>query len=207
MVKFLLASLLFCSSVFGVELEKIELTVKNIAYISETIDKTTALSDIKSIAGSRLMLPMDKTLYIIIASYGGDIDAAYAIERSISVLPNVKVICTYCASAAGHIFLASDVPRLVVKNSKMMMHEVKQTMTAAECTKDRIEAFKKDSDDFNKIFEQKLGLTSKEYCLKIKDTNWTVDSAEMLKLGLADKLVSVKCDDFVKQIAPNTCQE
>ena len=186
----------------------IELSTVNTAYTSERIDAFTFEKDLAHIILKRAMLPQEDTLYVVIGSGGGSVKLAYKMASLLNSLSNIELICTHCASAAGALFQLTDLKRLVVKNSNMMMHEMYiPRFTARHVDPEILTDLKESTEYFNAIFWTRMKMTKAEYEHRIAGTDWDVDAKEMLKRNLADELVKVKCTDELKVILPNTCEE
>ena len=189
-------------------LRTIELSAANTAYTSEVINAFTVEKDLAHIILKRAMLPQDQTLYVVIVSGGGNVKMAYKMASVLNSLQNVSLICQYCASAAGALFELTDLPRIVVSGTNMMMHEMYLgRFTARHITAAVLEDLKEQTEYFNAIFWTRMKMTKAEYEYRIAGKDWTVEQKEMLKRNLADELVKVKCTEEIKQILPNTCEE
>lgn len=190
------------------QLKPVLLTQKNTLFLDETIDAMSVKKNIMVIVGQRQLLPLDETLYIVIASYGGEYESGLVLSYVLTKVPNMKVICTYCASMAGAIFELADTERLVIGNSQMLMHEMfVEKVTANMLNQKNFKStLQQDSDDFNKIFWTKMKITKGEYEKKIVNTEYILIGADIVKAGLADRLIKVECDESLVRLAPNTCK-
>lgn len=185
------------------------LTKNNTAYFYGEITPMSVDAFSYAIAGRRMFLPPKETLYILINSVGGDFDMSLLLIKNFDAMKNVKLICRNCASGAGILFAESKHPRLAIKNSSFIMHEAYiQHVTAADIySKTRINEFLDNSSEFNKMLYSIIGMSKKEYESKILDTAWIVKGVELVALHLADKFVTITCDEYVKQISPSTCEQ
>jgi ATP-dependent protease ClpP protease subunit len=194
-------------SAWGKQREVIELNGRNTVLLETEITDLTMDTFAYAVMGKRLMLPPDQTLYILIVSGGGDYYTSLKVKKLFEDVPNVAVICKYCASAAGMLFATHKGPRLAIDKSVMLMHEmylrhatVKDVMNLNE-----MKQFVINSEDFNEMHYSIIGISREEYEKKIVGKEWTVEGEELVKLHLADKLVTIHCDEYWKSIAPDTC--
>lgn len=213
MKTFILATLILFASSIGFsknapkQIRTISLESSNTAFISEVITLTSLEKDVAHIMFKRATLPASETLYIVIHSGGGRVDAMYVLAAFIDKLPNTQLICDYCASAAGGIFELTSKRRLATSDSNMLMHEMYvMKVTARDLESEDIKTLKADSDAFNKIFYTKLQISKEKYEAKIAGTDWTVEGAELVKLKLADEIVRVECDEYMATVLPRICQ-
>lgn len=204
MIKFLLP-LLVALPVFA-KTPAIKLDFTNSYLISDEMTPGSAIKDVKGILYTRVLLPVNETLYIIIDSPGGSVAAMVYIANNLQNLVNTKVICVDCASAAAALFQLIGEERLVGKNTLYMMHEMKITVSANNLNEDVVKNFKMNSDEFNKIFYEKMKMSKKDYDERIKDKDWTVDGEQMKILKLADKIIKIECDEILQNIVmPKAC--
>ncbi len=84
--------------------EKIKLTGHNTVLFDATIDDSSIDTSLAALTGKRLTLPLSQTVYILIASGGGNYAASLKFIEAVKYFPNLKMICKYCGSAAGMIF-------------------------------------------------------------------------------------------------------
>jgi ATP-dependent protease ClpP protease subunit len=126
----------------------------------------------------------------------------------ISKIPNVTVICKYCASAAGYL-LATAPHRIVFKKSNILMHEMYiPHYTAKMVSRPNVAAdLVRQSDEFNKAIYSVIGMTKEQYEAKIIDKEWTLEGEDIVKWHLADKFVVIHCDEYLKTLAPDTCSQ
>lgn len=191
---------------------EVELTRVNTYIFSSEINLVTTDEFMAALVGKRILLDSidpQATLYVVIVSGGGSYESSLLMKTLIEKVPHVTLICKYCASAAGFIFGTTPVPRLVIKKSILLMHEMylahytaKQAMTPS-IAKNLI----KSSEEFNKSMYTKLQMSKEDYEKKIVDKEWNLYGEEIVKNHLADKLVTIKCDYYLKQLAPDTCSQ
>jgi len=186
----------------------IELTGRNSVYFNQTIDKSSVHSFMQSMVGARTTLPLNQTLYVILYSGGGDYYGAVTMGQIIKKIPNTVVICSYCASGAGLVFITAGThsPRYVHAGSVMIMHEMYlRHVTSQQLTAFLAQSMKKDSDEFNKAHYSIIGISKEEYEKKIIGKEWRLEENDIVTNHAADKLVVIHCDDYMKQVAPATC--
>ena len=183
------------------------LNIHNTAFISEEITPLSLEKDANYLIQKRVMLPADEILYIVIPSAGGQYRVELQLSRFIELMPNVVLICKYCASAAAALFVESTHERLVFKKSQVLMHEMYYPHFTAEMGKNPqyIESLASDSDDFNKVFYSRLKMSRKAYERKIMNTEYSLFGLNILKKGLADEYVLLSCDYDLSRILIETC--
>jgi ATP-dependent protease ClpP protease subunit len=181
----------------------------NTVILADHIGMVSVDTTVGALLGKRVMLPADETLYIVIASGGGEIDAALALHNFIGQLPNTVLICKYCASAASMIFADASHPRLVTNKSVVLMHEMYMPHVTAKMAQDSsfVDAITAASDAFNEMIYKHIGITKEQYEDKILNTEWVVEGGDAVGLHLADELVRVECDTFESMLLPDTCSE
>jgi ATP-dependent protease ClpP protease subunit len=185
--------------------ETIELTGRNTALLDFEIMPAGVHGFLQAIVGARTMLPLNQTLYIVINSPGGVIEGALLLRKVIDGVPNVALICDECDSGAGLIFVTSKQPRLVTDKSTVMCHEMSQMVTAASLTPQATASLKTASDAFNKEIYTVMGMSKEQYEKNIIGQQWEIIGAANVKLHLADRVVKVHCDPYMRQIANNLC--
>jgi len=212
-MKKLVTFLLFLSlsiPAFAKSPEVVELNARNTLILNTVIDDTTADTFSAAVVGKRVMLGNEtEPLYIIIVSGGGQYGASLKFKKLFEVIPGIQVICKYCASAAGMLFATHKGPRLAIKKSVMLMHEmylqhatIKDVMNSAE-----MRLFYQQNEDFNRMHYSLIGISREEYEKKIVGKEWVVEGEEIVKLHLADKMVTLHCDRYISMLAPDTCKE
>lgn len=212
-MKKLVTFLLFLSlsiPAFAKSPEMIELTGRNTIILNTVIDDTTADTFSAAVVGKRVMLGDETTpLYVIIVSGGGQYGASLKFKKLFEVIPGISLICKYCASAAGMLFVTHKGPRLAIKKTVVLMHEmylqhatIKDVMNNAE-----MRMFYQQNEDFNKMHYSIIGISRDEYEKKIVGKEWIVEGEETVKLHLADKVVKIHCDAYISMLAPDTCKE
>lgn len=204
----LMLSLLCCvGSPSVAKTRAVELNTDNTLIFDSEVNEISVNTFVRALIGLRNELPMNQKLYVIIASPGGQYGAGKKLLAFMDRVPNMELVCKYCASAAGMLFIASKHRRLVIEKSDILMHEMylaKVTAITASnpfIIKDLVSA----SEEFNKMHYSRIGMTREAYMNKIKDKVWNVWGGEALKLHLADEQVVLHCNDYIKMLAPKTC--
>jgi ATP-dependent protease ClpP protease subunit len=174
----------------------ISLTERNTLILETEITPASVDTFVKAMIGARAMLPDKEILYVIIASPGGDYNVGQLVMNVMKELPNTQLICKYCASMAGEIFVATGNRRLVIDKSIILMHEMYMPHMTAENSKNPsiLLQLRTQSDEFNAAH------------YKIVGKEWVVKGVDALKWHLADEIVDLTCNDWVKAIAPETCK-
>lgn len=188
----------------------IELAGPNSLFFGEEIDASTVDMAVAAMLGKRIPLPEAEPLYVVLASPGGRYDAGKYFSAVLNKLPNTYVICKACMSDAAFIFATAPSPkRLAIRKSLLLMHEMYLEKVTAEQVKERrlLSILTQQSYEFNLGMESVLHMTDADYVNKIKDKEWTVQGEELVKLHLADELVTVTCTPYVKSMAPDTCSQ
>lgn len=160
-----------------------------------------------AIVAKRTLLPHDQTLHVVIGSNGGFYEVGKMFVAILNAMDNIDLICNQCHSAAGYIFALSNHRRLVHSKSLLMMHEMYNPhATAAEMSDPAyVEEFVQSSEDFNTAIATVLKMDLEDYKKKIIGKSWTPKGEEIVKNHLADAVVKIQCDAYVKRIAPQTC--
>jgi ATP-dependent protease ClpP protease subunit len=153
----------------------------------------------------RAALPAEETLYVLIYSPGGRTDIAESLSATLNDMPNTKLVCVRCASAAAWIFEKSDEQRLILPTTEIIMHEIGTFIRPSTIDTFDAAKFKADGEAFNQVFMDRMNMSAEEYHERIDGTDWSVMADEMIKLGLADQIIQVKCDEAISTIMPNTC--
>lgn len=185
----------------------INLTGENTIIFNTEVTGVSVDVFMKATLGARQMLAPTKTLYVLIVSGGGEYESGKNLLGFFKLVPNTQMICKYCASMAGAIFVESGVKRLVIPKSQLLMHEMYYPHFTAKMGENPsyITSLKKDSDDFNKFFWSRIPMTKEAYERKILNTEWNLYGQEIVNNNLADELVDIKCDAYVQRLAPDTC--
>lgn len=186
----------------------INLNSRNTASINEHIDAYNADKDASQILLKRLTLPPEETLYIVVASLGGDLGYLPLLTNVIATLPNTELICKYCASAAAALFISTGQKRLVLDQSIMVIHHMYVNHVTADDIKDSkfITELEKSSEAFDKIFYPRLKMSKSDYENKVRGSKeWVLSSNDMLSYKIADEKVRVYCDRWISMLMPNTC--
>jgi ATP-dependent protease ClpP protease subunit len=186
----------------------ISLTERNTLILETEITPASVDTFVKAMIGARAMLPDKEILYVIIASPGGDYNVGQLVMNVMKELPNTQLICKYCASMAGEIFVATGNRRLVIDKSIILMHEMYMPHMTAENSKNPsiLLQLRTQSDEFNAAHYKIIGISKEAYEKKIVGKEWVVKGVDALKWHLADEIVDLTCNDWVKAIAPETCK-
>lgn len=179
----------------------------NTVVIDGYLEPAMADNVIAALWAKRTTLPATQVLYVVLHTPGGRVDAAYILESVLKDVHNIQVICTYCASAAGHMFLTTTAPRLVHRDSTLMMHEMFMPHVTAKDVRNTSEmkAFLEDSDQFDAAIYSVLKVSKADYLSKIEGKEWDMREAEMVQKGIA-KSITIVCDDYIIAVAPDTCR-
>lgn len=185
----------------------LELNYKNTIIFETEVSEISVNVFVRALIGARDILPAKEKLYVLIVSPGGGYDAGKKLLQFLKKMQNTELICKYCASMSGQIFVASGLHRMVIEKSDILMHEMfLPHVTALNATnKSIINNLVASSEEFNKVMYTIIGISKEDYMKKITNKSWNVYGNEALKLHLADELIKIHCDDYVKMLAPQTC--
>jgi ATP-dependent protease ClpP protease subunit len=183
------------------------LTPSNTYVMSGGINNLSVDQTISGIIGKRVLLDAisgeEATLYLIISSTGGYYKSSLILKEFLATAltsANVKIICDYCGSAAGMLFITAEQERLVTYQSQVMMHEMYQPRFTANYAKDKelLQSLIQDSDIFNQMIYSELGITKEAYEAKIIDKEWNVYGKDLVKIKAADRYVIINCSPSLK---------
>ena len=192
-------------------IKTLELNALNTLVFNEDIDSASADTFVAALMGKRVLLDMyfpGDTLYVIIASGGGQYYDVKMMRAMLAKIPNVAVICKYCASAAGYLFVTFPGKRYTIEKSHLLMHEMYiPKLTAAQVDNYNFNSLIKDSEEFNKEHYSRIGISRQEYEKKIIEKEWSVFGAGIIEIHLADEHVKLSCNAYVQRMAPDTCKQ
>lgn len=187
------------------KMEVINLEETNVLIFDQDISPETGIMFSLAAVVTRQSLPPEQTLYILIKSNGGAVEIAHRMSDTLNALPNTKLVCVQCASAAAMVFEKSNQERLVVPTSKMLMHEAMIIVRPSTVDKMDVKSFKRQAREFNKPFADRMGISMAEYEKLIEGRNWIVSAPEMMQRKLADRMVILTCDAAVTIAMPEAC--
>ncbi len=188
-----------------VQLPVIELTQANTILLDQGTYPQYGMIFIMTALMQRATLPADQTMYVLIYSPGGRTDVAESMAEALNSLPNTNLVCVECASSAAWIFQKSTAARLIVPNTRSLMHEIADTVRPSTIDTYDAKGLKEAGEKFNQIFMERANMSVEEYHERIDGKDWEVDAAEMMKLNLADALVTFHCDEAVATAMPLAC--
>lgn len=185
----------------------ISLNMSNTLILNAEIDLISVDNIAAAAFGKRVALPENETLYVLVASAGGSVLSMVKLVRIMRAMPNTVMICKYCASVAGIIFATANEPRLAIKKSELVMHEMYQDHVTAKMLNnpEMVQSSTRLSNTFNEVMYTIMKMTKENYEKKITNTTWTVRGEELVKLHLADELVNLTCDERLSELAPDSC--
>lgn len=186
--------------------ETVKLNAMNTVVFDDTIDFNSVHNIANAIAFTRIITTPQEPVYMLLASPGGNFSEYRRLKYIINKLPGLVLICRYCASTAGALFGTFPGPRYVTADSELLMHEMYvDHVTSASLTKTNLDSLKKASDEFNEEIYKQLGITKQQYQKKIENNEWILKGQGIVNHNMADKVVSIACDDFLQAAAPATC--
>ena len=172
-----------------------ELLSKRVIYLEGKITSELAAEIVREIF--LMNLESNDPIRIFITSEGGEITSGLAIYDAIqtSKAPIITIVVGF-AYSMGAVLACSGKKRLILENSKMMLHQPLISEfggNASEITK-LSESLNKTKDKMNKIVAKHTHKSLKEVSrVTSRDTYFT--SEQSLKFGLVDKIVGI--DDLV----------
>lgn len=206
----LILTLLLSNFSLAKPLEKVILNPYNVVMINSSINLAMIRTLVIEATYVRGTLPANQTMYIILYSNGGDTEIGYEMASAISTLPNTKIICAWCASAAGMIFINSGIPALASSGSQMMMHEMKWVVTLPQLITILSKDIKIQNDfeeKFNSIHYKRMKISKDAYLKKIRNNQFYVQGDDLVKLHLADQMVIIECTKEMRLFFPENCQK
>jgi ATP-dependent protease ClpP protease subunit len=186
----------------------VELTGMNTVVMDGEINIVSTDVTIKALTAVA-MVAKGQPVYLLLVSPGGELNAAMALKDSMDTIPNLYVICKFCASAAGMLFVTAK-HRLALENSEFMAHEPYLTRVNAEMlmNTDEMTQFLVDSLQFDTLEATAMGMTIDMYLLKIRSSPeemWWLHGKELVANKAADKVVTLNCNAYMNALAPKSC--
>lgn len=185
---------------------KIHLHVRNTIIFNQEIDLVSTDTIISAILGKRVLLDPKETLYVVLVSSGGLYVGAQKISQAINAMENVAVLCRYCASGAAYIFCTSGSEKLVNNGSVFITHEMALPKVTARQVIEGTDllSLTLESLEFDTTMSSAMNVEFEKYQQKIAGKDWQVNGKDNLKY-CAKKYVTITCDRYVTELAPNTC--
>lgn len=178
--------------------EEIILTPENAVFLTGEITPTNLMDVAKELYSNH------KAEYLVIFSYGGDVDRLEAFSARVSTYPNLKVLVVYAASAAAAISQMVMNERLIVVSGEMMFHRIKtafgpQSFAELSEWEKRIAEMRESDDHFARQCLRRMHVSRAVYDANTIGRDWVMSSFEAVKLGAAERIVTAKCDKRLKQ--------
>jgi len=188
---------------------RVTLTASNTVIYDTDISLVSVNNIYSSIVNKRSITPIYEPIYLVIVSGGGQYSAVRLLVDNLRQIPNLVMICRYCASSAGYLFATHSGRRLVSKGSELLMHEMFIPKLTANDTKNPqvITSLVQSSNEFNQTIAKIIGISIEQYEAKIiPNKEWSLLDADIVKHKLADAVISkIECDVWIRQMAPMTC--
>lgn len=184
--------------------EVVEITTSNTTFITGYLDEAMLFTTFQTIVGSKVLAGGEK-LNVVIISGGGSVPIGYKLSALVESLPNIRLICIECQSAASRLFVSSHHERLVLKDSYLMAHEMKWILPAALMTAKLFKESKFENDYFNAPYADLMGISLDEYGTLIRGKQLQFNGEKAIKSHLADRLIKLKCTDSAARIFTVTC--
>jgi len=185
------------------------LTERNTVSLSTEMNLSSIDTLINAMVMKRISLPAESMLYLLIVSIGGEVRTIDPVLKMASELPNIAVICKYCASAAGSLFVRFPGPKYVIKKSVAMFHHdalVRFTADMVDNVK-MLQTFKQESKEFDQQIADAMGMELKDYEVKIKEKDWDISGFDIIKIDRYVTSANITCDADALAMYPDTCSQ
>lgn len=195
MIKILLLAILMLTSCGATGHQTITLTPTNHLTLKGTITPAMIFKAQLKLIELDQARKSFATIFVVIESPGGSIDAARNFTRFAKSFKNIKTICIYCASAAAGIMLELPGERLGVEDVEVMLHEpmlVIDNRVNKYLAKKILDMIEKISDTEASINSKRIGISKAEYQRRIKE-EWSVFGQAAIAQNLIDRIVTPKC--------------
>jgi ATP-dependent protease ClpP protease subunit len=179
----------------------LDLNWNNTIVLSDDIDGPSAQLLMLAMTEMLRANGINKPMYLVLNSPGGQIAVGAQITRFLMIFPNLEVICVKCLSAAAAIFQQAPGKRLIVQNSVFMAHHCYRLANAnylMSLTPSMIKMIKLQSDKFDATIYGPMKMSKAAYEEKIDGKDWYLRGKEILKHNGADEIVKVRCDEFIE---------
>lgn len=137
------------------------------------------------------------TIYLVLDTPGGSIEAGENLIEVVKTIPNVKTITIFAASMGSAIVQALPGERLMLSSGIQMFHRASGRVGGQFETgelESRLDFYKKFVRRMEQRSADRMQMSLKEYKKRVKDEMW-LTSSESLELKAADKVVSVTCTE------------
>ncbi len=141
------------------------------------------------------------TIYLVLDSPGGDIEAGEMLIEVAKTIPNLKTITVFAASMASAIVEALPGDRLIIDSASIMFHRAKGQVAGQFETgelESRLDFYKRYVRRMEQRNANRLGMSLKTYKRKIKNELWYTGPDAVLE-NAADRLVNVKCSQALSE--------
>jgi ATP-dependent protease ClpP protease subunit len=136
------------------------------------------------------------TIYLVVDSPGGSIDAGEAFIEVAKTIPNLKTVTVFAASMASAIVQALPGERLVLFSGVQMFHRARGGVQGQFETGEletRLEFYKRFVRRMEARNASRMGLNLKQYKALVKDEYW-ISGEDVVGVG-ADRIVALQCSD------------
>jgi ATP-dependent Clp protease protease subunit len=132
-----------------------------------------------------------KPIYLYIHSYGGDLyQALFFCDLIQSSRIPIVTISAGVSMSAGFLIFISGVRRYVFKHTQLMIHEGSASFQGtAQQIEDAQKSYKRNIDRMKDYIISKTNIDAKLFN-KNKNNDWYVSGEEILKYGIADKIIN-----------------
>jgi ATP-dependent protease ClpP protease subunit len=148
-------------------------------------------------------------IYLVVNSPGGSVLQGMKLIKYMKTVPNLKVICLFCASMAHAILQHHPEERLILEDSMLMAHRASATFRGQFAQGEVESTLKVLSALINyleSITANRIGLSLKDYKQKIINEWWTF-GAESIKQNVADRVITINCSRELEKKQDITIEE
>lgn len=194
---FMTTVLLACSAFAVNNLPNVSLNEKNMVAIRGAIDfgsvgaAQVALAKAVADRGSK-----QYTIYLVLDSPGGDIEAGETFIEFAKTIPNLKTITMFAASMASAIAEALPGERLILESGVLMFHRARMQVSG-QINEGELESRLESTKKLVTILEQRnadrLGLPLAEYKKRVVNELWMSGGPDAIEQHGADRVVSMTC--------------
>jgi ATP-dependent protease ClpP protease subunit len=192
---------------FGVAARTVDLTPENSVLIrGEISDESVeqAMSSLRSAVTKRG--PLDYTIYLVLDSPGGSIDAGNAFIEYAKSINNLKTVTFFAASMASAIVQALPGERLIIETGTLMFHRARggfQGQFETGEVESRLDWAKQTVRLLERINADRMKMSIPKYKALVVNELWLFGSMAVKRNG-ADEVVTVTCSDVLANTVVTT---
>lgn len=176
----------------------IELTANNTVMLrGEVNEESINAASLSLVEQNKKRGLKNYTIYIVLDTPGGSIDAGLAFIEFAKTFKNVETLTIFAASMGSAIVEHLPGKRNIISTGTLMFHRaaggVQGQFEDGEL-ESRLEYYKKIVRSMEQTNSDRMSLSLADYKSKVKDELW-IYGADAVKNGSADTLVTVTCSD------------